>query len=120
MTRVGALITVLELESEEPIKAAGHERQLEIAVDFHGHGGGECIHVEEINAVGDSIFNEHALRIAGNQLGSGTRELVGQQERRLLMPEIGDDHLANEAGVAAERNSLIENAGATVFAGHAL
>src|SRR6266446_8827221 len=105
---MSAQISVLDLEGKESVETAGHQGEQEIAIDLHGNGGGESIHVEEIDAVGDAVFDDHALGVALNQLGSGAAQLVGQQEGGLLMAEIGNDDLAEGPGVAGQSNTSIE------------
>lgn len=117
MAGMSAEISVLNLEGKESVETAGHQSEQEITIDLHGDGGGESIHVEEIDAVGNAIFDDHALGVALNQLGSGTAQLVGQQEGGLLMAEVGDDDLAERSGVAGQSNTLIENAWCAVFPG---
>src|SRR5438445_12351700 len=75
MTRTGTLISVFNLEGQKSIEAAGHQRELEITVNLHGHGRGQGIHMEKVNAIGDPIFNDHALCVATHQLGGGAAEL---------------------------------------------
>ena len=117
---MSAQISVLDLEGKESVETAGHQGEQEIAIDLHGNGGGESIHVEEIDAVGDAVFDDHALGVALNQLGSGAAQLVGQQEGGLLMAEIGNDDLAEGPGVAGQSNTSIENAWRAVFPGDAV
>src|SRR5213593_2898022 len=112
---MSAQISVLHPQGEKSVEATGHQRELEIAVYFHGNGGRESIHMEEVNAVGDAVFNDHPLSVASDQLRGGATELVGEQERGVLVAEIGDDQLAKGARVAGERNVLIEDAGRAVF-----
>src|SRR2546430_16391020 len=91
MTRTGTLISVFNLEGQKSIEAAGHQRELEITVNLHGHGRGQGIHMEKVNAIGDPIFNDHALRVATHQLGGGAAELIGQKEGGVFITNIRDD-----------------------------
>ncbi len=54
--------------ARKPVKAARHEGQLEVAVDLHRYGGGEGVHVEEVDAVGDGVLDDHPLCVAADQL----------------------------------------------------
>ena len=94
MTGSGDLIAVANLRSQKPIEAAGHEGQLQIAVHFHRHRRRQCVHMKEIDPIGNAVFNDHSLGIALNQFGRGTIPLVGEQYRRLFMAKIFNDHLA--------------------------
>jgi hypothetical protein len=107
MTRTGTLISVFNLEGQKSIEAAGHQRELEITVNLHGHGRGQGIHMEKVNAIGDPIFNDHALRVATHQLGGGAAELIGQQEGGFLMTKIRDDDLTKGTLIPAEGDGLI-------------
>src|SRR5207244_10689976 len=95
-------ISVFNLEGQKSIEAAGHQRELEITVNLHGHGRGQGIHMEKVNAIGDRIFNDHALRVATHQLGGGAAELIGQQAGGLLMPKKLDDDLTKGTVISAE------------------
>ena len=98
--RVDAFVALCDVARHEAIEAAGHEGELEVAVDLHGDGGGECIHVEEIDAVGDLVFDDHTLGVTCNERGCGEFEMVGDQECRIFVSEIGNGELAQGAGVA--------------------
>ncbi len=75
----GGLIAVANRGTQEPIKTAGHEGQLQITVHFHGHSRGKRIHVEEINTIGNIVFDQHPLGIAADQFCRGSLQLIGQQ-----------------------------------------
>ena len=117
MSGTGALITISNTVGKDPVEAAGHQGQLEIAIDLHGDGGGERVHVEEVNAVGDAVFNEHALGVAADHTGRGPAQLVGQQEGGVLMTEIGDGELTDRTFIIIQGDPLIENPGRTVLSG---
>lgn len=42
-------VDAAELNAQEAIETAGHEGELQVTVDFHGHGRRECVHVEEVD-----------------------------------------------------------------------
>jgi hypothetical protein len=48
---------------------------------------------KKIDAVGQMIFDDHPLGITADELGGRAGQLVGQEEGRLFMPEIGDGSL---------------------------
>jgi len=64
--RIGVFLS--EIGPKEPVEAACHERELEVTVDLQGDGRGECVHVEEVDAVGDAVLDEHSLCIAIDEL----------------------------------------------------
>ena len=72
---------------------ASHQRELQVAGNLHGHGRGEGIHVEEINAVGDAVFDDHALRIALDEHFGRFFQLVGEEQGGPLMTQFGDGNL---------------------------
>ena len=50
--------------------------------------------MEKSNRIREGIFNEHPLRIAGNQPLGAFCLLIGQKDRGLLMTKILDEELA--------------------------
>ena len=116
---MGMLITVFNLEGEKAVEAAGPQRELEIAIDLHGDRRGEGVHVEEVDTIGDSVFNEPTLSVTLNPLPGGARELFGEQEGRLFVAEIRDDQWADGTLIIAEGYALIEDARRAKFAGDA-
>ena len=63
---------------------------MEVAVHFHGDGGGEGVHMKELDAVLDGVLDDHAAGIAFDEFGRRTCQLIGDQERGLLVPQILD------------------------------
>ena len=76
--RLSVFVTLADFIAKEPIKAAGHQSQLQITVDFHGNGRGERVHVEEVNAILNAIFDNHAPRVALDEVASGAGQLIGE------------------------------------------
>ena len=113
-------IAVAELPSQEPVEAAAHEGELEIAVDLHGDGGGESVHVEEVDSVLDAILDEHAPGVAGDQLGGAALELVGQEEGGFFVAEVHDGDLADGFRVLGELDRFVQDPGRPVLAGDAV
>ena len=74
--RLGGRVAVADPLAKQSIPAAGHERQLQIATDLHGHCGGESVHVEELDAVGNAVFDEHALRVSPDEVHGRATKLV--------------------------------------------
>jgi len=57
----------------------GHERQLHVEIHFHPDHAGERVDMEELDGLGDSVFDEHALRVARHQFdGPSLRWLVNR------------------------------------------
>jgi len=65
---LGVFVAIADARTEEPIKAGSHQRELQVAVDLHRHGRGQRIHMEELDAVGDAVLDDHALGVAGDEL----------------------------------------------------
>ena len=94
---------------EQAVEGAGHEGQLQVAVDFERHGRGQGIDVEELDAVGDAVFDEHAAGVELDQARGGAAQLIGEQQGRLFMTEVGDGDLPDRPLVVIERDALIED-----------
>ena len=96
--RLGPFVAVADALAQHAIQAAGHQRQLQIAVDLHRHGRRQRVHVEEVDAVRDGVFDDHALGVAADELEGRALQLIGQQQRRLLVTQIGDGDLTDRPG----------------------
>jgi hypothetical protein len=92
---LGGGTAVIDLLAEEAIQAAGHQGQLQIAIDFHGDRRGQRVDVEEIHAISDAVLDEHALRVAADELNRGAAQLVGHHDGRFLVAQVGDGDLAD-------------------------
>ncbi len=68
--------------------------------------------MEEVDAVGNPVFNQHSVRIALNEGRGGVVQLIGQQEGRLFMAQVGHPQLANGATIPGEADGIVENPGA--------
>ena len=89
MSRLGGFVAVTDSGREQSVQAAAHQGQLQVAVDLQGHRRREGVHVEEVDPVLDSVLDQHSLRVAADQLGGRTTQLVGQQHRRGFVPQVG-------------------------------
>jgi len=58
------LIFAPDLGGQEPIERTGHEGNLEVEINFEPDHGGEGVEVEELDGLGDAVFDEHAMGIA--------------------------------------------------------
>ena len=54
--------------SENAIESAGDDKQDHVEIDLESDGRRQRIDVEEAHGIGERVFNEHALRISGDQL----------------------------------------------------
>ena len=111
------LISLSDSRRQQAVKTAGHERQLQVAIDFHRHRGGECVHVEEIDAVGDVVLDQHPLGVTSNELRRRSAPLIGQQQRRFLMPQVEDRQLADRPFVTVQGDFAVEDPRRLVLAG---
>ena len=107
---LGDLEAVADALGEQTVEGAGHHGELDVEIDLHGHGGRQRVHVEEVDGVGDGVFDDHAARVAVDQPGGRLAHLVGEQQGRLLVAEIGDGDLADVAGVVLEAHLAFEDA----------
>jgi len=71
--------------------------------------------VEEVDAVRDSVLDDHPLGISTDELGRRSAELVGDQQGGLLMAQVGDRQLSKRPIVVLERDPLIEDARRSVL-----
>jgi hypothetical protein len=60
------------------------------------------------------ILDQHALGIAGDQLGRGDTLIIGEQDSGFVVPEFGDEELAE--GALAGARLLLEEARCAVLA----
>jgi hypothetical protein len=65
--------------------------------------------MEEIYTVLDAIFTDHPLSIAANEFGGRAVELVGEQQRGLLVASIGNGQLADGTIVFGKGDFAAEN-----------
>src|SRR3990172_10223205 len=109
VARGGTLVSIANLRSQESIEATGHQSQLQITIDLHRHSRRQSIHVKEINPIGNPVLDDHTLGIALDQLRRRRTELIGDQDRRLLMAQVLDRHLSYLPVIPAEFDLLIQN-----------
>lgn len=55
-------------------------------LDLYGNRRGQSDYEEVVDAVGDAVLGKHALRGPADELGGGTRQLVGQHNGGLSLP----------------------------------
>ena len=101
---------------ENAVQGAGHDGELDVEIDAQGHGGGQRIHVEEVDGIGDGVLDQHAAGIAVDQLARGGAELVGEQQGGLVVAEVADGDLADGDGIVLDADGLVEDAGGAVTA----
>ena len=109
MARLGLLIATADPPGQQAVQAAGHQGQLQVAIDLHRYRRGERVHVEEVNAVLDAVLDDHPPGVPLDQPGRRRRQLVGQEDRRLLVAQIGDRHLAKRALVIGQGDPPIKD-----------
>ena len=49
--------------------------------------------MEEAHRIGQRVLDEHALSVAGEQLGGAALAIVGEQDRRILVTQVEDKEL---------------------------
>ena len=70
--------------------------------------------MEKVDAIGDAVFNPHALRIAFNERRRCTAQLIGHKEGRLFMTEVRYGQLAQGTLIPGEMDGIVEHARASV------
>ncbi len=73
--------------------------------------------MKEVDRIGDPVFNQHSLGIARYQLHDGGVQLIGDQDGRLLVPQLGDGDLAEFALVACKMDLAFQDPGVPVLPG---
>ena len=58
--------------------------------------------VEEVNAVGDAVLDDRSLGVAANELCGSTSKLIGEQEGRFLVAQVGDCQLPDRPVVGRQ------------------
>ena len=90
----GDLHSVSDADCGQVVELAGHEGKLQVGIDAHRDGGGEGVHVEEVHGFGDLVLNDHAACIAVDEFGGGCLHLVGGEQDRAIVSDVGDGDLA--------------------------
>ena len=111
---LSALVFSPDMLGHEPIKRAGHQRNLQVEVHLQSDHGGKGVEVEELDRLGDTVLDEHAVSVAGEQRRTTGAQMVGQKNGRFLVAQLGDRDLAQGAFVVGE---LLPNATQSGVAG---
>src|SRR5271157_1804452 len=109
MPRLGVLVALADAIGQQAVQATGHQRQLQVAVDLHRHGRAQRVHVKEVDPIRDAVLDDHPQGVPPEQLGRRLCQLVGQQDRRLLMAQIVGDHLTQGTVVIGQSDPPIED-----------
>ena len=64
--------------------------------------------MEEAHGLGQGVFDQHTLGVAGQQLGVGGVTVIGQQNGQLVVAEVEDEELTQGGPGQADR--LLEHA----------
>jgi hypothetical protein len=73
-------VAAAELLAKQAIQAAGHQGELQIAIDLYGDRGGQRVDMEEVCAVDDTVRKGEALGRSGAMAIQA--RAVGRCERR--------------------------------------
>lgn len=93
---------------KESIESTGHDEESHVEIDLEGHGGRECVHVEEADGIADGVFDEHSLGVAGNELDLG-EGVVCEENGRLVMAQVEGIELTER--VSADLDLLLIDPG---------
>ena len=74
--------------------------------------------MEEVNAILNTILDDHAACVALDEFAGGAGQLIGEQKSWLFVPEILDHNLANGFFVASQMDSLVEQTRVTIDPGN--
>ncbi len=107
---LGFFIAVSDSGPQESIEHAGHNGQLHINIDAHGHGRAQGIHVKEVNGIADEIFDDHAAGIAINELVGGAFHLIGDEHGRLVVAQVFDKQLSQRLGIGTQFDGFVDHA----------
>src|ERR1039458_1129904 len=77
----------------------------------------ERVYMEELDGLGDSVFDEHALRVARHPFDRTEFAMVGQQDGRLLVSQFHHGQLAEIALVAGEGHAFFQHFGIAINPG---
>src|ERR1039457_6604603 len=91
---LGVAVLSTDALGHHAVQRTGHERQLYVEIHFHADHGGERVYMEELDGLGDSVFDEHALRVARHPFDRTEFAMVGQQDGRLLVSQFHHGQLA--------------------------
>ena len=109
MSRLGMFVAPADPPGQQAVQAAGHQGQLQVAIDLHRHRRAQRVHVKEVDPIRDAVLDDHPLGVPLDQAGRRPGQLVGQEDRRLLMTQIGDGHLTHRAFVIGQSDPPIED-----------
>ena len=82
---------------------------MQVGIDLQRHLRGQRVEVEEIHRLGDGVLDHHAPGVAVDQLRGLGPQLVGDQQRRLLVAEVGDGQLLDLDRIAAQLDLLAQD-----------
>jgi hypothetical protein len=108
------IVIAAHAASHQAIETAAQDQQRHVKIDFEADRGGQGVAVKKAHGIGEGIFDEHAFGIAGDQLAGSGAGVVGQQDGGLLMAQILDEDLAEDA--LAGLDLLLKDARRAVFA----
>ena len=70
--------------------------------------------MEEVDAIGDVVFNEHSLGVAADERGGGYSQLVGEDQGRFFMAQVGNGQLPDGSLVVIHVNPLVKDSRGSV------
>jgi hypothetical protein len=109
-----SLVEAAHLFGHEPVQGTGHERDLQVKIDFQADHGGQGIEMKEVDRFGNAVLNEHALRVACHQGHKRDGLVVGQQNGGFFMAEIDHGHLPQFPVVAAQPDAFLQDLGGSI------
>src|SRR5260370_3912392 len=81
----------------QAVEAGGDDEEGHVEVDLEADRGGERVDMEEAHGIGQSVLDEHASGVAGDDLAGGGASIGGEQDGGLVVSEVRDEELAEGA-----------------------
>ncbi len=94
-------VLVADSSSQQAVQCGRHHGELQVGIDLQRHRRRERVHVEELDGLGDGVLDDHATGVAVAEGSGRCSGLVGQQQGRILVSQVGHRDLAERAGVVA-------------------
>ena len=95
-------VAVSDPVGKQSVQCGGKDGELEIDVDLERYSSREGIHMEQIDGLGDGVFDDHAPGIAVGQPGGCLVGLIGDQQGRLVVAETSDCNLSQGSGISRQ------------------
>ena len=107
-------VAIADSVCQQSVQSTGHQRQLQVGINAHRHGGRKRVHVKEVYRFSNLVFNHHSTRVSVHQMCGCGVELIGQQQYRVVVAEFGNCELADLAWIMAKLNVIVDDFGGAI------